>query len=68
VFGVEIPVADFFAEPTVVGVATAVTAAMAAADSAESARQAELLAVLDAVESLTDEELAELERREGELS
>jgi hypothetical protein len=65
VFGVEIPVASFFAEPTVVGVATAVTEAMAAADSAESAREAELLAVLDAVESLTDEELAELERREG---
>ncbi|GAB3886017.1 hypothetical protein GCM10029964_049620 [Kibdelosporangium lantanae] len=65
VFGVEIPVADFFAEPTVVGVATAVTAAMAAAGAAETARQAELLAVLDAVESLTDEELAELERRES---
>ena len=58
VFGVEIPVADFFATPSVAGVA----AAVAAATEDEAARRAELLSVLAEVEGLTDDEVDELER------
>ncbi len=60
-FGVEIPVADFFAAPTVAGVAAAVSAATAD----ESTRTAELLAVLAEVEGLSDDEVDELEREES---
>ncbi|HEY0807277.1 MAG TPA: amino acid adenylation domain-containing protein, partial [Pseudonocardiaceae bacterium] len=58
VFGVEIPVADFFATPSVAGVAAAVSAAT----EDETARRAELLAVLAEVEGPTDDEVDELER------